>query len=216
MLKVVAGRFLEQVKIYRHIAQFRSQNRHNETVPVNIFPIKKVSVGNHSYGEIYLTDHSDLDVTLKIGNYCSIAPGVKFLLAGEHNTNTASTFPFKAKFRLVKNEAASRGSIIIHDDVWIGANSLILSGVQIGRGAVIAGGSVVTKDVPPYAVVGGNPAKVLRFRHSEEVIQHISKIDFSRLSREVIMENLEFFYEPLTEKDSSSVIEMLEKRNLIS
>lgn len=215
MLKVFAGRLLELLKKYRHVAQYRRLNKHNETTPVNIFPIEKVRVGKYTYGEIYLTDHSDAAVFLELGHYCSIAPGVKFLLAGEHNTDTASTFPFQAKFRLVKNEAATRGSIIVEDDVWIGANCLVLSGARISRGAVVAAGSVVTKDVPPYSIVGGNPAKVLRFRYSEEIIEQVSKIDFSSLSREVITKNIDFFYQPLAGKDPKKIFEMLEERKII-
>lgn len=80
-----------------------------------------------------------------------------------------STYPFKRKLFHGGEEAVSKGDIIVGDDVWVGYGATILSGVHIGQGAVIAAGAVVNKDVPPYAIVGGIPAKVIKYRFSESV-----------------------------------------------
>ena len=149
--------------------EWRILNKNNSTVPVNIFDFNCVTVGNFSYGELTIINFSDKE-KLIIGNFCSIASGVVFVLNGDHALNRVSTFPFKAKALFTNpKEAVSKGDIIISDDVWIGENAIILSGVHIGQGAVIAAGAVVTKDVPPYAIVGGVPAKVMKYRFSQDV-----------------------------------------------
>ena len=103
-----------------------------------------------------------------IGNYISIAQNVHFLLDVEHFANHISTYPFKVKLlHSQKSESFSKGDIIIDDDVWIGYGATILSGVRIGQGAVVATGAVVTSDVPPYAIVGGVPAKVIKYRNEK-------------------------------------------------
>ena len=74
----------------------------------------------------------------------------------------------------------TNGDIVVGDDVWVGQRAIIMSGVNIGQGAVIGAGAIVTKNVPPYAIVGGIPAKVIRYRFSEELIQELLKIDYSK------------------------------------
>ena len=91
------------------------------------------------------------------------------------------------------DEATSKGKIEISDDVWIGTNALILSGVHIGKGAVVAAGSVVTKDVPPFAIVGGVPAKVIKYRFPDDIIACLMKCDYSNISDDMIKEHFELF-----------------------
>lgn len=98
-------------------------------------------------------------------------------------------------------EALSKGDIIINDDVWIGCNAIILSGVNIGQGAVVAAGAVVTNDIPPYAIVGGVPAKVIKYRFETAIIDELLKVDYSKLTDEAIKQNIEKLYEPLTKKE---------------
>ena len=98
-------------------------------------------------------------------------------------------------------EAISKGDIIVENDVWIGYRATILSGVNIGQGAIIAAGSVVTKDVPPYAIVGGVPAKVIKYRFPPEMIGELLKVDYSQLSEEMVREHIDELYRPLKDPE---------------
>lgn len=185
--------FLRPLK--KHIAlilfrkKFRANNEFNEVIPENIFPMGKVKIGRHTYGYLnFMTWGGDRE-GLVIGDFVSIASNVVFMAGGNHKMDSFSTFPFKVKFLNYKFEALTKGPIIVKDDVWIGFGSLVLSGVTIGQGAVIAAGSVVTKDVPPYAIVGGNPAHVIRYRFSNEKIESLKQIDFSDIDEPWILEH---------------------------
>ena len=115
-----------------------------------------------------------------IGKKCSIAINCTFTLAN-HLVDTFSTSPSSISLFSHKKgnrSGYSKGDIIIKNDVWVGINCIILDGITIGNGAVIAAGSVVTKDVPPYAIVGGNPAKIIKYRFSKDVIDEIEKTQF--------------------------------------
>src|SRR5437762_6384004 len=135
------------------------------------FSHPQVEVGERTHGlkrECFIAYHPDDGV--QIGKYCSI-DGVRFIF-GEHRTDRVTTFPLRA---ICFNEAPhadalSKGDIVVGHDVWIGVGAMIMSGVKIGNGAIVAAGAVVTKDVPPYSIVGGVPAKVIRMRLSEPQI----------------------------------------------
>lgn len=163
----------------------------------------RVEVGKMSYGPLDVTIAGDGETKLIIGHYCSIGPGTKFILQGEHPYNTFSTFPFSVKIFGAKGEATCKGSIIVGDDVWIGANVIVNSGVKIGQGAVVAAGSVVVKDVPPYAIVGGNPAKFIKYRFSDEDIRRtMCELDFSKLNLQRLRQNCTMMNKIIeTEKD---------------
>lgn len=121
---------------------------------------------------------------LIIGKFCSIACGAKFLFtSANHTQKSLSTYPFPIFFEewnLDKKQVASawdnKGDIVIGNDVWIGYEAIILSGVHIGNGAIIGTRAVVTKDVPPYTVVGGIPAKEIKKRYNENTIQKLLQI----------------------------------------
>lgn len=160
------------------------------------FAHPQIEIGVHSYGlrrECFFP-YNPTDKVL-IGKFCSIADGVKFVF-GEHQMDKVSTFPFKAVCfdDLPHADAISKGPIKIGNDVWIGVNATVLSGVEIGHGAVVAAGAVVTKNVPPYAVVGGVPARVIRFRLNEEQISALLKIQWWDWPLAKIKENLDLFY----------------------
>jgi acetyltransferase-like isoleucine patch superfamily enzyme len=130
--------------------------------------------------------------TLKIGSFCSISSGVNILLGGEHTSNWITTYPFNEifpEYGYPKN--ATKGDVIIGNDVWIGINVLILSGVKIGDGAVVGAGTVVTKDVEPYSVVAGCPAKEIRKRYDSETIEKLLKLKWWDWSLKKIKENLD-------------------------
>ena len=125
-----------------------------------------------------------------IGNYCSIAPSVKIGL-GEHSLNRVST---SAKFYNNSYEELTNGECIIGNDVWIGTNAVILRGVKIGDGAVIGANAVVTKDVPSFGVAVGVPAKVVKYRFSDEKMQKIIKStwwNFSFEEAKLIIKSIE-------------------------
>ena len=100
------------------------------------------------------------------------------------------------------SEAGTKGSIIVKDDVWIGTNAIICSGVTIGQGAIIAAGAVVTKDVAPYAIVGGNPAKVIKYRFDEEIRNKLLSIDIVELFDGFVNDDISFIYQKLDENKS--------------
>ena len=136
------------------------------------------SIGDWTYGKPIVYRWND-ETKLRIGKYCSIADGVKIILGGEHRTDWVSTYPFSEFFKdvkAIKGHPATKGNVIIGSDVWIGSQALILSGVTIGHGAIIGAGSVVCKDVAPYSIVAGNPAKPIRLRFDEAKIAALLKI----------------------------------------
>jgi virginiamycin A acetyltransferase len=135
-------------------------------------------IGDWTYGapEVYTWGEGTV---LNIGKFCSIAQKVTILLGGEHNVDWVTTYPFNPLFLqalVYGGHPKSKGNVTIGNDVWIGTDSFILSGVTIGNGAVIAARSTVVKDVPPYAIVGGNPAKLIRYRFVQAVIDELQLI----------------------------------------
>ena len=176
--------------------QWQQANSHNLVVPVNQPPIDKIHIGKQTYGPLDVM-FSNKENHLYIGNYCSLAANVKFLPSGDHPTNRISTYPFRTHCISGELEALSKGDIVVDDDVWIGYGSIILSGVHIGQGAVVAAGAVVNKDVPPYAIVGGVPAKVIRYRFSPELIEQLLKLDYSQLDLDTIRKHEQELYEAL-------------------
>ncbi|MEI5663888.1 CatB-related O-acetyltransferase [Bosea sp. CCNWLW174] len=135
----------------------------------------QITIGAYSYGRPKVR-FPESGAKLTIGRYCSIADGIEIMLGGNHRTEWATTYPFPAMSGLWPDAAGlaradvSRGDVVIGSDVWLGSQALILSGVGIGHGAVVAARAVVTRDVPPYAIVAGNPARIVRYRMSEERI----------------------------------------------
>ena len=161
-------------------------------------PIDQIRVGRYTYGPIN-TLIFDKNSRLTIGNFCSLAPNVSFIVSADHYLNHISTFPYKAKVVDGSLEGISKGDIVVDDDVWIGYGATIMSGVHIGQGAVVAAGAVVTKDVPPYAIVGGVPAKVIKYRFNKELIVELLKIDYSKLTKNMIESHVSELYTELTD-----------------
>lgn len=201
---------LNYLKLQKFRKKWIKDNPTNFTVPMKIYDSQVVRIGQNTYGAIDLLQNNNLS-RLIIGNYCSIASNSLFVLDSEHRVDTISTYPFKVKILGEKEEATSKGDIVVGDDVWIGARAIIMSGVTIGQGAVVAAGAVVTKDVPPYAIVGGVPAKVIKFRFEQEIIDELLKVDYSRLTKEEIKSHLDELYQPLT---SIEQLKWLPKRGI--
>lgn len=159
-------------------------NAHNFTLAANafedpLFPSEKVTVGKFTYGPLTVHHFGNNDENLKIGSYCSISSGVKFILGGNHPINNFSTYAFKYFFTGEAGEAMTKGSIIVEDDVWIGTDTIILSGVTLGKGTVVAAGSIVTRSTPPYSVVAGNPARVIKMRFEDSLIKGLIEFNFN-------------------------------------
>lgn len=148
-----------------------------------------INVGLYSYGCFF---NDSIRPGVSIGRYCSISHGVSIMDAN-HPLHHKSTHPFfyEPSYKYVKESYIQHIPIVIENDVWIGKNSIIIPSVRrIGNGVVIAAGSVVTKDVPSYAIVAGNPAKIIRFRFQQEVIDNLEKekwwqYDIEELRRDI-------------------------------
>lgn len=215
---------IKEFKIYKSLKE-RQYNRKNAdlniqlekkhsksdvTIKVHgIIDDNDYSIGIHSYGSsLNVFHYTEHDGKLCIGNFCSIADETVFLLGGGHDYKTVSSFPFKAILD-GQGEALSKGNIVLNDDVWIGYRVTIMSGVHIGQGAVVAAGAVVTKDVPPYAIVGGVPAKVIKYRFSSEVVEQLMQLDYGKLTDELIHEHEKELYTPIDQKSPEEIEQLL-------
>ena len=153
--------------------------------------ISGVEIGDYTYGTPKITKFTN-KYKVKIGKFCSISANVRILLDANHHIDWVTTYPLSLMLGAVPNNynhPIGKGNVIIGNDVWIGRDVLIMSGVTIGDGAVIAAGSVVTKKVADYEIVGGNPAKHIRFRFSEEQIFKLKEIKWWNWDIEKIKEN---------------------------
>ncbi|MFF2753059.1 CatB-related O-acetyltransferase [Psychrobacillus sp. NPDC058041] len=122
---------------------------------------------------------------LIIGNYVCIASGVIILMGGNHNHHPEwiTVYPFEEQ---IENSYSPKGDTIIESDAWIGMNAMIMPGVTIGEGAIVAAGSVVARDVPPYTIVGGNPAKEIKKRFTDKEIEKLKEMRWFDWGRETI------------------------------
>jgi virginiamycin A acetyltransferase len=152
----------------------------------------KIPFGKHTYGPQPQILGAKPWVTYfakgsSIGSYCSIGQDLKFSFRGKHDYHQVSTFPFVAYPQWGQNNAQYKNGkideatihsypIVIDNDVWIAANVTIKQGVHVGNGAVIGMESVVTKNVPPYAIVGGNPAQIIKYRFTQKQIEDLLAI----------------------------------------
>ncbi|MSU54270.1 MAG: CatB-related O-acetyltransferase [Candidatus Staskawiczbacteria bacterium] len=151
-----------------------------------------IVMGAHSYGDPKIRVWKRENAVVTIGKYCSIADNVRFIIDGNRNFQLFSTFPFLEKLGWKECESGSWGkeNPTVGNDVWIGSDVVIYSGVHIGDGAVIAGQSIVTKSVPPYALVAGNPAVIKKYRFEAPVIETLLKHKWWDLPEQVIREKI--------------------------
>lgn len=193
---------------YYHLL-WRRDNSENLTQLGYIYSYNNISVGKYSYGKLNVFSNQGTS-KLIIHNFVAIGPDVDFILQEEHPLSNISIFPFKENaLNIDRPEALSKGDIIIDDDVWIGQRATILSGVHIHQGAVVAAGAVVTHDVSPYAIVGGVPAKVIKYRFSPEIIAQLLKLDYSKLTDDMIRERIDDLYTSLDGKSPEEVEKLL-------
>lgn len=135
-------------------------------------------IGDYTYGRPQISQWGE-GAELTIGRFCSISSGVKILLGGNHRSDWPTTYPFPDFFvqhASIGEYSSSKGNVSIGNDVWIGMDAMLLSGITVGDGAVIAARAVCTKDVPPYAIVAGNQGRIVRYRFDDDVIAALLKI----------------------------------------
>lgn len=176
-----------------------------------IHPTNLVTLGYGTYGAENLLVHSwDQKTKCMIGKFCSLADNINVYLGGNHNTSFISTYPFGTGVELIghrEGHPLSNGDINIGNDVWIGSHASIMSGVTIGDGAVIAAHSHVVKDMRPYEIVGGNPAKHIRFRFSDVEIELLLQIRWWELPEDEVFK----YRDLLTSKPNARLL----KKNLV-
>ena len=139
----------------------------------------RYKIGKWSYGNLTVRAFESPVAMFELGAFCSVAGGVQVFLAGEHRYDRVTSFPLFAfwdKHRHLHGHPTSKGDVIIGNDVWIGAETIILSGVRIGDGAVIGTRSVVTRDIPPYAIAAGTPARVIKMRFDKKTVDRLLTI----------------------------------------
>ena len=189
--------------------KWRKANKHNYTSIEISVPANIAQIGNYTYGKLNIHYYGTQVERLVIGNFCSIADNVHFFLAGGHDYKNLLTYPFKNHLSHYKiRESISKGPIIIDDDVWIGYGAIILSGVHIGQGAVIGAGSVVAKDIPPYAIYVSN--RIISKRFSDEMIEKLLKVDYNKLSFHAVEKNVDLFYEHIDSEKIDDVLQRLD------
>ena len=155
-----------------------------------------IALGLHSYAidpEIYYYGRVSNEQTIvKVGNFTSIAKDVKIFVDGNHNMEFASLFPFHEVLNVPNAPVSTwgKGAPVIGNDVWIGRGTTIMSGITIGDGAVVCASSVVTKDIPAYSIVGGNPARHIRWRFDADTIEKLKATKWWDLPEEFIMKEL--------------------------
>lgn len=175
----------------------------------NVITNPNISIGDFTIYNDFINDPRDFEKNnvlyhypinndkLIIGKFCSIACGAKFIMTSANHTNSSfSTYPFPIFFEEwdenlnVSDAWDNKGDIVIGNDVWIGYDAVIMSGIHIGHGAIIGTRAVVTKDVPPYAIVGGVPAKIIKMRYDDAIIKNLLDIKWWNWDIEYIQKYL--------------------------
>ncbi|AAK78753.1 virginiamycin A acetyltransferase [Clostridium acetobutylicum] len=179
----------------------------------NVITRKNIEVGDYTIYNDFYNDARDFEKNnvlyqypingdkLIIGKFCSIACKAKFLMnSSNHSMKSLSTYTFPIFYeewdldvKRITEAWDNKGDIVIGNDVWIGYDAVIMSGVKIGDGAIIGARAVVTKDVPPYTVAAGVPARVIKKRFDDDVISKLLKIKWWNLPYEKIRENIQYF-----------------------
>ncbi len=166
---------------------------------------EQFTIGDFTYGSPDVKTY-DSTTRLIIGRYCSFAAKVAILMGGEHRMDLGTTYPFPEiadpwpETSNITGMTGSKGDIVIGNDVWVGYGATILSGVTIGDGSAIGAGALVTHDIAPFSIVGGNPAKVIRMRFDDHLIARLLKLGWWNWPEEKVRENIQLICSPDIEK----------------
>lgn len=169
-------------------------------------------IGEYTYGHPTIREWGEGKI-LKIGKFCSIAHNVEIFLGGNHRIDWISTYPFNMfpenfpEAKKIKGHPHSKGDVNIGNDVWIGQNSVILSGVKIGHGAVIGTNSLITKNIGDYEIWGGNPARFIKKRFDDDKIAFLLELEWWNWDISKIIENVELIC-------SQNFLELKNKNNV--
>ncbi len=160
----------------------------------------RASVGRHTYGKPTINFGPGDTAKVHIGAFCSIADGVEFIPGGNHRPEWVSTYPFRVAWNLpgahTDGHPRPEEDIVVGNDVWLGFGALILQGVNIGHGAVVAARALVTKDVRPYAIVGGSPAREIRRRFDDDKVEALLAASWWDWPDEEVRANVELLSSP--------------------
>lgn len=202
--------FNSRISIFSFVSS--KNDIHSTAAVYRMAKVKNSTIGAYSY----IGNETDVECA-DIGKFCSIADHCRIGMGG-HNLNMLSTSPI---FTETANGTKSRWVVqdvnsdedkraILGNDVWIGSHVLINGGVMVGHGAVVGAGAVVVKDVPPYAIVGGVPAKVIRYRFTQEVIEKLLELEWWNYDDTTLKENISFFQkENISVNDICKMAEIL-------
>ena len=170
--------------------------------------LQEVSFGDYTYGQPIVYSFGE-PTKLKVGKFCSIAGDVRIYLGGNHRMDWITTYPFNSlpesfpESTNIKGHPVSKGDVVIGNDVWLGGSCVILSGVTIGDGAVVGTNSVVTKNIGPYEVYVGNPARFIKKRFSDSDISKLLEMkwwdwelkDIKRINKVLCSEKIDELYD---------------------
>ncbi len=192
-----------KLKFYKSRISFNIKCNINVTLGENSVLFKKVTFISSKIGDYSYIQSNSIVINSTIGKFCSIGSFVNIGLAN-HPTNHISTSPIfydntqpLPYFFSKKNTFFdSVKQTIIEDDVWIGNNVLIKSGIKVGIGSVIGAGSIVTKDIPPYSIAAGNPAKIIRMRFSKELVEKLIQSNWTSNRKNILNKLSNYFNEP--------------------
>lgn len=189
-------------------------NKPNNQEKTGFIGNSPISIGRYTYGYENLSIKQwGEGASLKIGAFCSIASNVTIFLGGNHRSDWISTYPFGHIYEeelgaeKIPGHPSTNGNVNIGSDVWIGSGVTIMSGINIGDGSIIAANSTVIKNVAPYEITGGNPAKFIKYRFEDQIISKLLHIKWWELPIEDIIK-IKFF---LSEKPTIDNFNLLQK-----